>query len=161
MAPSVRPDGRPSRGVCKNGPETGRTAHFRAVGVQRAGLTPGVQPVAPTSIGWRIWPAIDRARPCACHRTITHVTAAAVGVCWHHPRPERPRLAPCHRWCRTCHSPIANSLLGFLIESARVGPRSRRGILSTIMKPLKSNPVPLGASQIPTHKPSRRCVAVV
>ena len=56
---------------------------------------------------------------------------------------------------------FANSLLGFLIESARVGPRSRRGMLSTIMEPLKNNPVPLGASQIQTHKPPRRCVAVV
>ena len=56
---------------------------------------------------------------------------------------------------------FANSLLGFVIESARVGPRSRRGMLSTIMKPLKNNHVPLGASQIQTHKPSRRCVAVV
>ena len=54
---------------------------------------------------------------------------------------------------------LTNSLLGFLIDSARVGPRSRRGVLSTIMEPLKIDPVPLGASQIPTHKPSRRCVA--
>ena len=53
---------------------------------------------------------------------------------------------------------FASSLLGFLIESARVGPRSRRGMLSIIMEPLKIDPVPLGAPQIPTHKPSRRCV---
>ena len=55
----------------------------------------------------------------------------------------------------------ASYWLGFLIESARVGPRNRRGMLSTIMEPPKNNPVPLGASQIPTHNPSRRCVAVV
>ena len=78
---------------------------FRALGAQRAALTPDVRAVAPTTIGWPIWPAIDRARPFECHRTITHVTAAAVGVCWHHPWPERLRLAPCHRWCRTCDSP--------------------------------------------------------
>ena len=82
--------------------------HFRALGAQRGALTPDVRPVAPTSIGWPIWPAIDRARPCECHGTITHVTAAAVGVCWHHPRPERLRLAPCHRWCRTCDSPTTH-----------------------------------------------------
>ena len=105
MSPSVRPDGRPSRGVCKIGSGTGRTAHFRAVGAQRAALTPDVRPVAPTTIGGPIWPAIDRARPCECHGAITHVTAAAVGVCWHRPRTERLRLAPCHRWCRTCDSP--------------------------------------------------------
>ena len=56
---------------------------------------------------------------------------------------------------------FANSLLGILIESLRIGPQSRRGMLSTIMEPLKIDPVPLGASQIPTHKPSRRCVASV
>ena len=29
-----------------------------------------------------------------------------MGVCWHRlPRTERLRLAPCHRWCRTCDSP--------------------------------------------------------
>ena len=56
---------------------------------------------------------------------------------------------------------FANSLMGFRIEPARVGPRSRRGMLSTITEPLKTDPVPLGASQIPTHKPSRRCVASV
>jgi len=90
--------------VCKTGSDTGRTAHFRAVGAQRAALTPDVRPVAPTSHGWPIWPAIDRARPGECHGTSTHVTAAAVGVCWHHPRPEHLRLAPFHRWCRTCDS---------------------------------------------------------
>ena len=61
--------------------------------------------MAPTSNGWPIWPAIDRARPGECHGTSTHITAAAVGVCWHHPRPEHLRLAPFHRWCRTCDSP--------------------------------------------------------
>ena len=81
MSPSVRPDGRSSRGVCKTGSGTGRTVHFRAVDAQRAALTPDVRPVAPTSIGWPSWPAIDRARPCECHGTIAHVTAAAVGVC--------------------------------------------------------------------------------
>ena len=74
---------------------------------QRAAPTPDVRPVAPISIGWPSWPTTtDRARPCECHGTITHVTAAAVvGVCWHHPRPEHLRLALCHKWCRTCDSP--------------------------------------------------------
>ena len=102
MAPSVRPDGRPSRGVCKKGSDTGRTAHFRAVGAQRGALTPDVRPVALASIRWPIWPVLDRARPCECHPTIAHVTAAAVGVYWHHPRTEHLRLALCHQWCRTC-----------------------------------------------------------
>ena len=56
---------------------------------------------------------------------------------------------------------FANKILEFIIEAARVRPRSRRGKLSTIMEPLKIDPVPLGASQIQTHKPSHRCVAVV
>ena len=81
MSPSVRPVGRPSRGVCKIGSDTGRTAHFRAVGAQRAALTPDIRPVAPTTIGWPIWPAIDRARPFECHGAITHVTATTVGAC--------------------------------------------------------------------------------
>ena len=89
----------------KIGSDNGRTAHFHAVGAQRAALTPDVRPVAPTTIGWPIWPAFDRARSCECHGKITHVTAAAVGVCWHCPRTERLRLAPCHRWCRMCDSP--------------------------------------------------------
>ena len=45
-----------------------------------------------------------------------------------------------------------------IIEISRVGPWSRRGVLSTIMmEPLKIriDPVPLGASQIPKHKPPR------
>ena len=33
-------------------------------------------------------------------------------------------------------------------------------MLSYIMEPLNIIPVPLGASQIPTQKPPRRCVAV-
>ena len=28
-----------------------------------------------------------------------------MGVCWHHPRPERLRLTPFHWCCRTCDSP--------------------------------------------------------
>ena len=56
---------------------------------------------------------------------------------------------------------FTNYLLGFLIDSARVGPRSRRGMLSTIIEPLEIDLVPLGASQMPTHKPPRRCVASV
>ena len=59
------------------------------------------------------------------------------------------------------YPPPVTPLWGFLIESARVGPRSRRGMLSIIIEPLKNNPVPLGASQIQTHKPPRRYVAVV
>ena len=77
MSPSVRPDGRPSKALWKNRSDTGRTAHFRAVGAQRGALTPDVRPVAPTSIGWPIWPVLDRARPCECYATTAHVTAAA------------------------------------------------------------------------------------
>ena len=159
MAPSVRPDGRPSRGVCKTGSDTGRTAHFRAVAAQRGALTPDVRPVAPASVGCPIWPAIDHARPCECHATTTHITAAVEGVCWHHPRPERLRLALCHLCRRMC----ASQTIDWDMSSSRreLGARSRRGMLSTIMEPLKTDPVPLGASQIPTHKPSRRCVASV
>ena len=34
-------------------------------------------------------------------------------------------------------------------------------MLSTIMEPLKIDPVPLGASQTQTHKPSRGCIACI
>ena len=90
----MRPDGRPSRAVRKSSSDTGRTAHFRAVAAQRGALTPDVRPVAPASVGCPIWPAIDHARPCECHATTTHVTAAVEGVCWHHPRPENPADHP-------------------------------------------------------------------
>ena len=163
MSPSVRPDGRPSRGVCKIGSGTGRTAHFRAVGAQRAALIPDVRPpVAPTTIGWPIWPAIDRARPCECHVKITHFTAAAVGVCWHRPRTERLRLTPFHPRCRTCDSPTHH--WDFSSNQRELALGADAGcLLSIIMEPpkLNNNPVPLGASQIQTHKPSRRRVAVV
>ena len=68
---------------------------------------------------------------------------------------------------------FANSLLGILIESARVDPRSRRGVLSTIMNHSKSThaswcvthtperPGLLFLRLRPAHKPSRRCVASV
>jgi hypothetical protein len=165
--PSVHPDGRSSKALCKNRFGTGRTAHFRAMGPQRGALTPDVRPMASTSIGWQIWPVLgcDRTQPCECYATTAQVTAAAVGVCWHHPRTEHVRLELCHQWFRTWLR-FTKSLLGFLVDSARVGtPRSRRGITgmlsAIIMEPLKIDPVPLGASQIPTHKPSRRCVAVV
>ena len=104
MSPSLRPDGRSSKGVCKTGSDTGRTAHFRAVCAQRGALRPDVRPWRRHMIGWPIWPAIDLARPCECHATTTHVTAAVEGVCWHHPRPERLRLALCHLCRRTCAS---------------------------------------------------------
>ena len=55
-------------------------------------------------IGWPIWPAIDLIRPCECHATTTHVTDAVEGACWHHPRPERLRLALCHVCRRMCAS---------------------------------------------------------
>jgi len=96
----------------------------------------------------------------ATQRPPMYVTAAAVGVCWKHPRTEHLRMSLYHQWCRTCDSPT-HYWDPFLIDSAPVGPRSRTGMLSTIIEPLKIAPVPLGASQIPTHKPSRRCVAVV
>ena len=106
MSPSVRPDGRPSSGVCKTGSDTaGRTVHFREVCAQRGALKPDVRPWRRHMIGWPIWPAIDLARPCECHATTTHVTAAVGGVCWHHPRPERFRLALCHLCRRTCDLP--------------------------------------------------------
>ena len=91
---------------------------------QHSHQTFGQWPVAPTTsivIGWPSWPAIERARPCECHGTITHLTAAAVGVCWCHPRPEHLRLALCHKWCRTCDSPTHYWDFWFLVESARVG----------------------------------------
>ena len=109
MSPSVRPDGRPSRGVRKNSSGTGRTAHFRAVGAQRAALTPDVRPVAPTTIGGPIWPAIDRARPCECHGAITHVTGprswVSVGTVLHGQNSYSWHPATGGRWCRTCDSP--------------------------------------------------------
>ena len=104
MAPPASTDGRSSKLARKKGSDTGRTVRFRAVGAQRGALTPHVPAMAPTSVGWPIWPAIDHARPCECHATIAHATAAAVGVCWHHPRPERLRLTPFHWCCRTCDS---------------------------------------------------------
>jgi hypothetical protein len=112
------------------------------------------------SDGQSILPALDRARPCGCYATTAHVTAAAVPGCLLAPSTDRTPPA------RTLPPVVSNmrftnTLLGFLIDSARDGPRSRRGVLSTIMEPLKIDPVPLGASQIPTHKPPRRCVAVV
>ena len=91
--------------MCEAGSGTGRTAHFRAVCVQRGALKqPEVRPWRRHMIGWPIWPAIDLARPCECHATTTHVPAAVEGVCWHHPRPERPRLALCHLCRRMCAS---------------------------------------------------------
>ena len=104
MAPPASPDGRSSKGVRKTGSDTGRTAHFRAVCAQRGALKPDVRPWRRHMIGWPIWPAVDLARPCECHATTTHVTAAVEGVCWHHPRPERLRLALCHLCRRTCAS---------------------------------------------------------
>ena len=80
MPPSVRPDGRPSRGVCKIGSDTGQTVHFRAVCAQRGALKPDVRPWRRHMIGWPIWPAIDLARPCECHATTTR---------------ERPATSPC------------------------------------------------------------------
>ena len=106
MSPSACPNGRPSRGVCKTGSDTGRAAHFRAVCVQRGALAQDVRPWPRHMIGWPIKPAIDLARPCECHATITHVTAAVEGVCWHHPRPERLRLALA--LCRLCRRTFAS-----------------------------------------------------
>ena len=42
-------------------------------------------------------------------------------------------------------------LLTFLVEPARFGHRSRRGMSKTIMGRVKTDPVPLGASHIPRH----------
>ena len=41
--------------------------------------------------------------------------------------------------------------LTFLFEPARFGYRSRRGLFRTITEQLESDPVPLGASHIPSH----------
>ena len=81
MVPSVCPDGRPSKLVWKISFDTGRAAHFRAVAAQRGALTQDVRAMAPTSSRWPIWPDTDHARPCKCHGTMVHVTAAATGVC--------------------------------------------------------------------------------
>ena len=159
MAPSVRPDGRPSRSVCKNGSDTGRTAHIRAVGAQRGAVTPDVRPVAPTSIGWPIWPVFARARPCEGHATIAHVTATAVGVCWHHPRTEHLRLTPCHQWCRTCDS--STHYWDFFNRIGASWPSEPTRDAYYYHGTTQIDPVPLGASQIPKHKPSRRRVASV
>ena len=122
---SVRPDGRSSRGVCKIGSDTGRTAHFQAVCAQREALKPDARPWPwrRHMIGWPIWPAIDLARPCECHATTTHLTAAVEGACWHHPRPERLRLALCNLCRRTCASHVC--LIGMCHRvGARAGARS-------------------------------------
>ena len=117
--------------------------------------------MAPTSSRWPIWPAIDHARPCKCHGTMVHVTAAAVQLwvsvdtthCqsttgWHLATGvvERAQLNDCHEL-----------LLTFLVEPARFGRRSRRGTFETIMERPKTDPVPLGASHIPSHIRPRRC----
>ena len=55
---------------------------------------------------------------------------------------------------------FANSLMGFLIESARVGPRSRRGMLSTIMEPHSNQPRAswcAANTDTQTTTPLRRC----
>ena len=91
--------------MCKTGSGAGRNAaHFRAVDAQRGALTPDVRSVAPASVGCPIWPAIDHARPCECLARTTHITAAVEGACWHHPRPERLRLALCRLCRRMCAS---------------------------------------------------------
>ena len=51
MSPSMRPDGRPSSGVQNRFRHWSNRAHFRAVGAQRAALTPDVRSVA--SGQWR------------------------------------------------------------------------------------------------------------
>ena len=110
-----------------------RTANFRAVGAQRGALTltPDVRPVAPTSIGWPIWHVLGRARPCECHATTAHVTAAAVGVCWHH-HPRTDRTPPAGTLPPVVSNvKIHHLIIGISVDLARVGPRSRRGMLST------------------------------
>ena len=58
-----------------------------------------------------------------------------------------------HILTNDCHELLST----FLVEPARFGHRSRRGMFRTIMKQLKTAPVPLGASHIPSHIPPRRC----
>ena len=67
----------------------------------------------------------------------------------------------CHEASRLCEGHKCAVVGCGEIRVARGKDFCRRGMLSTIMEPLKIDPVPLGASQIPTHKPSRCCVAVV
>ena len=166
MSPSVRPDERSSKALWENCSDTGRTAHFRAVGAQRGAPTPDVRPVSGADINRMANLACPRPRPtvCECRATIAHVTAAAVDVWLVAPSTDRtPPAGTLPLSPVVSNVRFANSLLGFMIESARVSPRSRRGMLSTIIEPLKIDPVPLGASQIPTHKPAttppRCCVA--
>ena len=59
---------------------------------------------------------------------------------------ERLQLNDCHEL-----------LLTFLVDPARFGHRSRRGTFKAIMERLKTDPVPLGASHIPSHIRPRRC----
>ena len=158
MAPSACPDGRPSRGVWETGSDTGRAAHFRAVCAQRGALTPDVQPWRRHMIGWPIWPAIDLARPCECHGTIIHVTAAIEGVCWHHPQPERLRLALCHLGCRTCAS---HPICWDMSSSRRELSLEADGGCLVLHGAAQWSLAPIGATRVPTHKPSRRCVASV
>ena len=79
--PGVRTDGRVE--VCaKSVPTVAEPRTFvQWVLKEQNSHQTDVRPVAPTTIGWPIWPAIDRARPCECRGAITNVTAAAVGVC--------------------------------------------------------------------------------
>ena len=137
-----------------------RTVHFRAVAAQRGALTPDVRPVAPASVGCPIWPAIDHARPCECHATTTHITAAVEGVCWHHPQPERLRLALCNLCRRMC----ASQTIYWDMPSSRreLAHGADGGCLVLLYHGTTQNrPVPLGASQTQTHKPSRGCVGCV
>ena len=57
------------------------TSEQQALFEDHSQFTAHVRPMAPASSRWPIWPAIDHARLCKCHGIITHVTAAAVGVC--------------------------------------------------------------------------------
>ena len=132
--------------------------HFRAVDAKKAALTPDVRPVAPTSIGWPSYPAIDRARPCECHGAIIHVTAAAVGVCWHHPRPEHLRLEPFHWCCRTCDSLTHYWDISSNRRESALGADAGCLVLSWNHS---TSALCLLERHKYRHKPSRRCVAVI
>ena len=98
--------------------------------------------MAPTSSRWPIWPVIDHARPCKCHGTMTHVTAAATGVCWHHPLSEHHRLAPFH-WCRrTCpHEWLYRIIMNISRRARAVWPwESTRNVLELSWNNSKPTP---------------------
>jgi len=81
--PSVHPDGRSSKALCKNSSDTGRTAHFRAMGPQRGALTPERRSASGADL--------NRMANLACPRVRPHPTMRVL-------RNDRP----CNRCGRGC-----------------------------------------------------------